>query len=203
MLLNQEVVVINKQYLILKRCTDLILSILLIIILVPLFVLVSIFIVIDSDGPVLFKQTRLGKNSKPFVIYKFRTMSINAPSYVPTNELTEVDNHVTKVGRILRKTSIDELPQLINIIKNEMSLIGPRPVIPEETKLIELRKLSGADSILPGVTGLAQISGRDELEYDIKAQLDAEYATNLNFALDLKIIGITIIKILRREHISH
>lgn len=203
MLLNQEAIVINKQYLLFKRSTDLVLSILMMLFLLPLFILVSVLIIIDSEGPILFKQTRLGRYSRPFTIYKFRTMSISAPAYVPTSKLTEVDSHVTKVGRILRMTSIDELPQLLNIIKNEMSLIGPRPVIPEETELINLRKQYGADSVLPGVTGLAQVSGRDELKNEVKARLDAEYVSKMNVMLDLKIIGITIVKIIRREHISH
>lgn len=203
MLHEQKALAINKLYIPIKRIADVVLSILMIIVLIPLFILVSALILIDSEGPILFKQTRLGKNSEPFTIYKFRTMSISAPAYVPTSKLTEVESHVTKIGSILRLTSIDELPQLLNIIKNEMSLIGPRPVIPEEVELINLRKKYGADRILPGVTGLAQISGRDELDVEAKAQLDAEYASKMSILMDLKIIGITVIKIIRREHISH
>lgn len=187
----------------LKRLLDLIISLTILVIFSPLLLLIAILIKLDSEGPVLFKQTRIGLDSKSFTIYKFRTMLISAPAYMPTNLLENPADHLTRVGRILRKTSLDELPQLFNIIQNDMSLIGPRPVIPIEKELIELRRKLGVDQILPGVTGLAQIKGRDDLEFEEKAKLDLEYKNNMSFKFDLWIIFMTAVEIIRHEHISH
>ena len=182
---------------------DFIISLILIVILFPLFILIGLLILLESEGPIFFKQTRIGLNSKPFTIYKFRSMYISAPSNLPTYELENAQTHVTKVGKFLRKSSIDELPQLYNILVNEMSLIGPRPVIPEEVDLIERRKQYGVDTILPGVTGWAQINGRDELAFEKKAELDHEYKMNMSLKFDIKIMFNTVVKIIKREQISH
>jgi len=204
MILERDVSLIKpKNYLYFKRFLDLVISIITLVCISPVFVIIALIVKLDSKGPVFFKQTRVGLNSKEFTIYKFRTMHITAPAYVPTNDLVSAADHLTRVGVFLRKSSIDEIPQLINIINNQMSLIGPRPVIPMEKDLIELRKRLGADQILPGVTGLAQISGRDELEYEKKAQLDAEYRAKMSFRFDLTILFMTFIKIIRHEQISH
>ena len=130
-------------------------------------------------------------------------MFITAPPYIPTNKLKDPEIHITRIGKILRKTSLDELPQIYNILIKDMSLVGPRPVIPEEVELIQKRKLLGVDQILPGVTGLAQINGRDELDYEEKSGFDYQYLTKMSFILDLSIIINTAIKICKSEHISH
>lgn len=187
----------------LKRFIDIVISSILLIVLSPILVIIGIIIKLDSEGPLFFKQTRIGKDSKPFVIYKFRTMKVSTPSNVPTYALEDASTYVTRVGKILRITSLDELPQLINIVKNEMSLIGPRPVIPEETDLIERRRALGVDQILPGVTGYAQINGRDNLTYMVKSEYDLEYMKNMSLKMDIKIILTTALKIVKSEHISH
>lgn len=203
MLLEQKNSFMNSRYLFFKRFLDLMISVSILVIFSPILAIISILIKLDSEGPIFFKQTRVGLNSKVFTIYKFRTMLITAPANVPTNDLESATDHLTKIGVILRKTSIDELPQLLNIIQNEMSLIGPRPVIPMEKDLIELRTKLGVDQILPGVTGLAQISGRDELDYKQKAQFDADYYSKMSFKFDLWILAMTLVKIVRHEHINH
>lgn len=172
-------------------------------ILFPIFLLVGVLIKLDSKGPLFFRQTRIGLNSEPFTIYKFRTMYITAPSNIPTQELEDPEVHVTKMGRFLRKSSLDELPQIYNILTHRMTLIGPRPVIPEEVELIQRRKELGIDQILPGITGWAQINGRDDLDYLEKAEYDYDYVKNMSLGMDFKIIFITAIKILKHEHVSH
>lgn len=174
-----------------------------IVFLFPIMLLIGIIIKMESEGPLFFKQTRIGLNSQPFVIYKFRTMTITAPSNVPTNSLADPDLYLTRVGRVLRKTSLDELPQLINVLKNEMSLIGPRPVIPIEKELIGRRRELGVDQILPGVTGYAQINGRDKLNYIEKSDYDLIYLQKMSLGFDLGIIFSTIFKIAKSEHINH
>lgn len=186
-----------------KRFFDIVFSFFMLLVLSPLLIVVALIIKLDSEGPILFTQQRIGINSLPFKIYKFRTMHIDSPTDVPTSEVETPEIYVTRAGNFLRKSSIDELPQLWNILVGEMSFIGPRPVIPVETNLINLRKQLGADKILPGVTGLAQIKGRDDLPYIEKAQYDAQYCHNLSFSEDLMIILKTIKAILKSEHISH
>jgi O-antigen biosynthesis protein WbqP len=202
--LSQKRAPLKKNlYLKFKRWIDVIAALGLLIILSPLLIVIGLLIKLESPGPLLFKQIRLGLDSKPFTIYKFRTMVNHAPRNIPTNALNDPHTYVTRIGRFLRLFSLDELPQLINILRHDMSMIGPRPVIPEETDLIERRKALGADQILPGVTGYAQINGRDDLDYVAKSDYDAYYVQNVSASLDLKIIVLSVFKILKSEHVSH
>ncbi|CEN91713.1 glycosyl transferase [[Clostridium] sordellii] len=185
----------------LKRSIDIILSTLGIIILSPVFLIISIIIKLESEGPIIFKQLRAGKDSKPFYIYKFRSMKSDAPN-LSTNEFEDVNLFITKIGKFIRRTSIDELPQLINILKGDMSIVGPRPVILDEKELILLRKEYNIDSILPGITGLAQINGRDIIGTEEKVKLDYEYLQNKSLNLDVKIVFITIFKVLKKSDIK-
>jgi lipopolysaccharide/colanic/teichoic acid biosynthesis glycosyltransferase/glycosyltransferase involved in cell wall biosynthesis len=184
-----------------KRIFDLTSSVIILIFLSPMLLTVAICITLDSPGPVFFKQERIGLHKEPFTIYKFRTMSIESPKNVPTAMLMRPEQHITRVGKWIRKTSIDELPQLFNIIKGEMSIVGPRPVIAAEVKLIDERTKLGAYSILPGVTGLAQINGRDLIGIFEKSQLDGEYAQKQSFLFDLKILISTIAYVLKMNDI--
>ena len=189
----------KKIYFFIKRIIDVVLSLIAIIILFIPCVIISICIKVESKGPVFFKQKRVGKNKKYFMIYKFRTMRTDTPKDMPTHMLNNPDLYITKVGKILRKTSLDELPQIINIIKGDMSIIGPRPALWNQDDLIAERDKYGANDIKPGLTGLAQISGRDELEIPVKAKLDGEYTKNISFLLDVKIFFKTIIKVFESD----
>jgi len=182
-----------------KRVIDGILSLAGIIILSPVFILLCIAIKIDSKGPIIFKQKRIGKNKTHFNIYKFRTMKVDTPKEMPTHLLENPDFFITKVGKFLRKTSLDELPQLFNILKGDMSVIGPRPALWNQYDLIEERDKYGANDIRPGLTGLAQISGRDELEIPTKAKLDGDYTKKINFFMDAKCFFKTIFSVLRSD----
>lgn len=182
-----------------KRWIDFILSFCAIILLSPLFVLLCLLIKLDSEGPVLFKQKRFGKNKSFFYIYKFRTMYIETPKDSPTHLLSNPDKCITRIGKILRKTSLDELPQIINIMKGEMSIIGPRPALWNQVDLIELRDFYRANSVLPGLTGWAQINGRDELNLGKKAELDGYYVNHLTFIFDLKCFFGTFISVLKSD----
>lgn len=162
-------------------------------------IIIAICIKIESKGPVFFKQKRVGKNKKYFMIYKFRTMRTDTPKDMPTHMLNNPDIYITRVGRILRKTSLDELPQIINIIKGNMSIIGPRPALWNQEDLIAERDKYNANDIRPGLTGLAQISGRDELEIPVKAKIDGDYVKNISFLLDVKIFFKTIIKVFESD----
>ncbi len=185
----------------LKRLLDIALSLLLLVTLSPIFAIVALIIHIDSDGPVIFRQVRCGRGGHPFVIYKFRTMMTAAPANTATAQLQHPQRYITPVGRFLRQTSLDELPQLWNVLKGDMSFVGPRPVIPAETYLVRLRHHLRADTVRPGITGLAQIRGRDDLPPRTKAQYDAEYANNCTFLLDSYIFFSTLRYVLRREGI--
>lgn len=184
-----------------KRILDFFISFVALIILFIPFVMIGIIIKIESKGPVFFKQERIGKNKTRFFIYKFRSMRSDAPKDMPTHLLNNATSYITKSGNILRKTSLDELPQLINILKGEMSIVGPRPALWNQDDLIEERDKYGANRVTPGLTGWAQVNGRDELEIPIKAKLDGEYAKNISFVQDVKIIFLTVIKIFKREGI--
>ncbi|MCI9061584.1 MAG: sugar transferase [Romboutsia sp.] len=184
-----------------KRFFDIVCSILGIIVLSPVFIIVSILIKLESKGPIIFKQLRAGKNSKPFYIYKFRSMKIETPN-IATNDFTNSHVYITKIGKIIRKTSIDEIPQLFNILKGDMSIVGPRPVILEEVDLIELRQSYNIDKILPGITGWAQINGRDNIGNEEKVKYDYEYLVNKSFIMDLYIIVMTALKVLKRSDIK-
>lgn len=184
---------------ILKRLFDIALATGGIIILAVPMGIIAIAIKADSKGPVFFKQKRVGLNKEYFEILKFRTMRIDTPRDVPTHELSDPQKWITKVGKILRKTSLDELPQLFNIFKGEMSVIGPRPALWNQFDLIEERDKYNANSVRPGLTGLAQISGRDELEIPIKAKLDGEYVNKMSFIFDCKCFLKTIKSVLKSE----
>ena len=190
----------QRIYLKIKRCIDIILSIIISILVSPLVILIAIAIKLESKGPIIFKQTRCGKDSKPFEIYKFRTMKVGTPN-VPTSQISKQGCQITKVGKFLRKSSLDEIPQLYNILKGDMTLIGPRPVIVTERKLIKLRQEYGIDCLYPGITGWAQVNGRDEIGIKEKVKYDYEYLENISLGLDLKIAFITGLKVLKREGI--
>ena len=170
----------------LKRFLAIVLSLLGILALGWLLVLLSIAIKLDSPGPVLFKQKRVGRCKSHFYILKFRTMRTDTPKDMPTHLLADPQQYITRVGRFLRKTSLDELPQLFNILLGHMAIVGPRPALWNQFDLIAERDKYGANDVRPGLTGWAQINGRDELEIDAKARLDGEYVRNLGFAFDLK-----------------
>lgn len=182
-----------------KRIIDFLLSLIGIIVLSPVLLLLCMAIKIDSKGPIIFKQKRVGKNKTHFNIYKFRTMKIDTPKEMPTHLLSDPDFYITKVGKILRKTSLDELPQLFNIIKGDMAVIGPRPALWNQYDLIEERDKYGANDIRPGLTGLAQISGRDELEIPIKAKLDGKYTDNISLMMDIKCFFGTITSVFKSD----
>lgn len=173
-----------KRYI--KRTSDIILSFVGLVFLSPLFLIIAILIKLDSRGPVLFKQKRIGINKTYFNIYKFRTMHEKTPKDAPTHLLENPDRYITRVGKFLRKSSLDELPQIANILIGQMSIIGPRPALWNQEDLIAERDKYGANDIRPGLTGWAQINGRDELPIEVKAKLDGEYVQRISFAFDLK-----------------
>ena len=191
----------KKPYLFIKRIIDIIFSILWLIILIPVFLVISIAIKLESKGPVFFKQKRIGKEKKYFTIYKFRTMRSDTPKDMPTHMLKNANGCITKVGNILRKTSLDELPQLVNILKGDMSIIGPRPALWNQDDLVEERDKYHANDIRPGLTGWAQVNGRDELEIPVKAKYDGEYVKRISFVFDIKIFFKTIINVFKHEGI--
>lgn len=182
-----------------KRLMDFILSTIALIIFSPLLLIVSILIKLDSKGPIIFKQKRVGLNNTHFNIYKFRTMRTDAPKDSATDKLDNATQWITKVGQFLRKTSLDELPQLINIIKGDMSIVGPRPALWNQEKLNKLRTGSNIDSIRPGLTGLAQINGRDENDDEEKVYWDKKYLDSYNFKIDLKTIINTVLSIIKKD----
>lgn len=187
------------MYLVIKRIIDFILSLLGLVILSPVFLILFIAIKLDTPGPIFFKQKRVGINKSHFYILKFRTMRIDTPKDTPTHLLTNPDQYITKVGKFLRKTSLDELPQIINILKGEMSIIGPRPALWNQFDLIAERDKYGANDVPAGLTGLAQISGRDELEIEVKAKIDGEYAKNIGPSMDIRCFFGTIFSVLQSD----
>lgn len=182
-----------------KRLLDFLISLLAAILLFPLILLISLAIKLDSKGPVLFRQKRVGKGKKYFTILKFRTMKADAPHDVPTHLMKDPEAFHTRIGKILRRTSLDELPQIFNILLGQMSIIGPRPALWNQDDLIAARDKYGANDIAPGLTGWAQINGRDELEIQEKARLDGEYAQKISFLFDLKCFWGTIHTVLSRD----
>ena len=182
-----------------KRILAVVLSLAGILLLGWLFVLLSIAIKLDSPGPVLFRQKRVGRGKSHLHILKFRTMRTDTPKDMPTHLLADPQQYITRVGRFLRKTSLDELPQLFNILAGDMAVIGPRPALWNQYDLIAVRDRYGANDVRPGLTGWAQINGRDELESDVKARLDGEYVQNLSFAFDVKCFLGTIRAVLSRD----
>ena len=182
----------------LKRAIDFTLSFIGLIVLLPVFLIIAIAIKIDDPGPVFFKQKRVGIHKSYFSLYKFRSMKVNTPD-VPTHLLTNPEQYISHVGQFLRKSSLDELPQLINIIKGEMSIIGPRPALWNQDDLIAERDKYGANDVRPGLSGWAQINGRDELEIPVKAKLDGQYVEKLSFAMDVKCFLGTITSVLKSD----
>ena len=182
-----------------KRLCDFCISLICSIIFLPIFIILIIVVKLDSKGPVFFRQERVGKDKKLFHILKFRTMKVDTPKEIPTCMLENPEQYITRVGKFLRKTSLDELPQIWNILAGQMSLIGPRPVIPREKELIAERDLYGANDIRPGLTGWAQINGRDEVSWKEKARLDGEYVQKMSFFFDVNFFFKTIVAVLKRE----
>lgn len=182
-----------------KRPLDFILSLAGIIVLSPVLLVIIICIKVSSPGPIFFKQKRVGVHKTHFNILKFRTMRMDTPKDVPTHLLKDPDQYITGIGKFLRKTSLDELPQLFNILKGDMAVIGPRPALWNQYDLIAERDKYGANDILPGLTGWAQINGRDELEIDVKARLDGEYVQKMSFLFDCKCFFGTITSVLHHD----
>ncbi|MCF2556996.1 sugar transferase [Fournierella massiliensis] len=182
-----------------KRGLDLVLSFCALVVLSPLLLVISVWIKCDSPGPVLFRQKRVGKGKDLFFILKFRTMRTDTPKDVPTHLLQDPDAYITRSGHFLRKTSLDELPQIWNILVGQMSIVGPRPALWNQYDLLEERDKYGANDVTPGLTGWAQVNGRDELEIPVKAKLDGEYVARLSFGMDLKCFFLTIARVLTHK----
>ena len=182
-----------------KRAFDIFMSLLALILLFLPLLIVAVVIKIDSKGPVFFKQNRIGKNKKIFKIYKFRSMYTDTDPNAPTHQLGNATSHITKVGGFIRKTSIDELPQLLNILFGQMSFVGPRPALWNQDDLVAERDKYHANEVKPGLTGLAQVSGRDELEIPVKAKLDGEYVEKRGFFYDIGLIFKTAISVFKHE----
>lgn len=182
-----------------KRLIDLLLSACAIVALSPVYLLICIAIVADDPGPVFFRQKRVGIHKTHFLILKFRTMKVSTPKDVPTHLLENPEQYITRVGKFLRRTSLDELPQIFQIFTGKMAIIGPRPALWNQFDLIAERDKYGANDVRPGLTGWAQINGRDELPIDVKARFDGEYVQNLSFAFDCKCFFGTIRSVLKSE----
>ncbi|MDM0975839.1 sugar transferase [Clostridium perfringens] len=184
-----------------KRVFDFLMSLIAIIVFSPIIIIISLLVKLTSKGPIFFKQRRIGKNNEEFNILKFRTMRVDTPN-VATHLLKDPSVFITPLGKFLRKTSLDELPQLINILKGEMSIVGPRPALYNQYDLKDMRTEVGVHKLVPGLTGLAQINGRDEIPLEEKVALDKEYMNMQNFWLDIKIIFMTVFKVAKSEGVS-
>lgn len=182
-----------------KRGMDFVLALLGLIVLSPLFLALIIAVKADSRGPVFFRQKRVGIRKTHFNILKFRTMRTDTPKDMPTHLLKDPGQYITRVGKFLRKTSLDELPQIINILKGDMAVVGPRPALWNQYDLIEERDKYGANDVRPGLTGWAQINGRDELEIPVKARLDGEYVKKMGFLMDCRCFFGTFLSVLKSE----
>ncbi len=187
------------MYPLIKRMIDVLLALIGLILLSPLFILLAMLIKVNSKGPILFKQKRVGKNKKHFYILKFRTMRIDTPKDIPTHMLENPNKYITKVGKFLRKTSLDEIPQIWNIFVGQMSIIGPRPALWNQFDLIAERDKYGANDVPTGLTGWAQINGRDELPITEKAKLDGEYVKRRGLWMDIRCFFRTIMSILKSD----
>ena len=184
-----------------KRALDILLSAVGTLLLSPLFLLISCAVKAEDGGPVFFTQKRIGIHKSTFNILKFRTMRTDTPHDMPTHLLSDPDRWITRVGRLLRKTSLDELPQILQILSGKMSIVGPRPALWNQYDLIAERDKYGANDVMPGLTGWAQVNGRDALEIEEKARYDGEYAEKLSFTLDLKIFFMTLVNVLRHSDV--
>ena len=183
----------------LKRLLGLLMSMLGIIVLSPVYLVLILAIKMTSPGPIFFKQKRVGIHKTHFQILKFRSMRIDTPKDIPTHMLENPDQYITSVGKFMRKTSLDELPQLFNIVKGDMAVVGPRPALWNQYDLIAERDKYGANDVLPGLTGWAQVNGRDELEIDVKAKYDGEYVKRLSFLFDCRCFLMTIASVLKHD----
>ncbi len=182
-----------------KRFLDFVICLFAVCVLSWLFALLALAIKIEDGGNILFKQKRIGLNKKEFYIYKFRTMKTSTPKDVPTHLLENPESYITAVGKLLRKSSLDELPQLFNILKGEMSIVGPRPALWNQFDLISERDKYGANNVVPGLTGWAQVNGRDELPIDVKARLDGEYVKKMSLHFDIFIVFKTVVSVFKAE----
>ena len=182
-----------------KRFMDIVLSAIALIPLLPVFLILATAIRIDDPGPVFFRQKRVGIHKSHFSILKFRTMKMDSPKNVPTHMLENPEQYITRVGRVLRKYSLDELPQIMQIFTGKMSIVGPRPALWNQYDLIEARDQYGANDVRPGLTGWAQINGRDELPIAVKAKLDGEYVEKMSFAFDIKCMIGTVLPVLKSD----
>ena len=182
-----------------KRMMDIVLSVAAIFVLALPMLIIAVIVRIDSPGPALFRQTRVGRAGKEFIMLKFRTMKTSAPHDMPTDEFEGASQYVTRTGKFLRRSSLDELPQLFNILRGHMSIIGPRPALPSQTELLARRDQNGAALLRPGLSGRAQINGRDMLDDAKKAELDGEYAEKVSFTFDVKCFFGTIKCVLRAD----
>lgn len=196
---NQVLTKRQKSYMKVKRIMDFLIALVATVILSPILLLLCIAIKIDSRGPILFQQKRVGIGVSYFPIYKFRTMRIDTPKDMPTHMLSNPEQYITKVGKFLRKSSLDELPQLLNILKGDMSFVGPRPALWNQEDLIAEREKYGANDVLPGLTGWAQINGRDELEIPVKAKLDGEYVKRMSFLFDIRCFFGTFVSVAKAD----
>jgi O-antigen biosynthesis protein WbqP len=185
-----------------KRLLDFMMALVGTVVLSPVFLGLVMAIKVDSPGPALFRQKRVGIHKTFFQIYKFRTMRIDTPKDMPTHMLKDPEQYITKVGRFLRKTSLDELPQIFNILKGDMAVVGPRPALWNQDDLVAERDLYGANDVRPGLTGWAQINGRDELEIPVKAKLDGEYVKRMGIGMDMRCFFGTIGKVFRGDGVT-
>ena len=182
-----------------KRGADVVLSLLALICLSPVYLLVALAVKLTSPGPVLFRQKRVGRGGRLFTIYKFRTMRTDTPRDTATHLLQDPSRYITRVGAFLRRSSLDELPQFFNVLKGDMSIVGPRPALYNQYDLIAAREKAGVNAVRPGITGLAQINGRDELPIPVKVRYDREYVENLSLKMDARCFFGTIWSVLRAE----
>ncbi|MCR4880182.1 MAG: sugar transferase [Bacilli bacterium] len=192
----------QKIYIFFKTILGFFFSFLAILLIGWFMLIIALTIKIDSEGPVLFKQDRIGKNKKIFKVYKFRTMKTDTPDNIPTHMLDKAESHITKVGKFLRRTSLDELPQLLNILKGQMAFVGPRPALYNQDDLVALRDQYNANSVKPGITGLAQVKGRDELPIDVKAKYDGEYVKKISLWFDIKILFMTVFAVFTEKGVK-
>lgn len=192
----------KKIYIKIKRIIDFTLSLIGLIVLLPILLILMIAIKVDSQGPIFFMQKRVGIHKTHFDILKFRTMKVDTPKDVPTHLLENPEQYITRLGRFMRKASLDELPQLINILKGDMSIVGPRPALWNQDNLLEERDKYGANDVMPGLTGWAQINGRDELDIPEKAKLDGEYVKQMGFVMDVKCFLGTIAVLLKSDGVA-
>lgn len=189
----------QKKYMVIKRILDIILSSSAVVLLSPILCMISLAIKLESSGPVFFKQKRVGKGGELFEIWKFRSMRVDTPKDTPTHMLDNPEQYITNIGKFIRRTSLDELPQIFNIFRGQMSIIGPRPALWNQYDLIAERDKYGANCITPGLTGWAQINGRDELEIPIKARFDGEYVKRMGLRMDIKCFFGTIVSIFNSD----